>query len=457
MKLLAFTLVVCASGSALAQHFQLIATQTPPGSNPSDWKSVLRYDVAGTFGTATPLTDIPVTDVYDPASPAFRTGSELFVGNRLGNQGPGSVSRFILHPDNTFTKIGEITGNGMSRVHQICFNPVTGELFVANRDDGISRFIFDSSGNAIPHGNHPIGITRGVMIGRDGETMYVTRASNVIDRYRLNANGSITFLSSLTPPGASSLHFMRVRFDGELYAADIWADRVYRYRFDALNNPIYVGSVSSPSPIDVTFSPDGQEMFVSSHFAGGITRYTYNSGSDSWTSFAVLPTISLGGIAVHQEVNLPPGTVAGNIDLQAYGGVVDGRQATLELLHPTSGVTLHTVVVTLDAGGNYSFTTTLRGEFRVAAKASHWLRRVRPDTITLDNDKGVGGVNLSLKNGDVDDDNEVTIGDYAQLSTAFGSEPGDGNWNAEADLNGDDSVDIGDFAILSANFGQVGD
>lgn len=458
MRRLAFSgLIALLAGAVFAQNFQLIATQTPPGSNPWDWKTVLRYDIAGTFGAATPLTDIPVTDVYDPASPAFRTGSELFVGNRHGNQGPGSVSRFILHPDNSFTKTGEITGNGMSRVHQICFNPVSGELFVANRDDGISRFIFDSDGNAIPHGHHPIGVTRGVMIGRDGETMYVTRASDVIQRYHLNADGTLTFLSNINPPGASGLHFMRVRFDGELYAADIYAGRVYRYRFDALNNPVFVGSVHSLSPIDVTFSPDGQEMFVSSHFDGGITRYTYNSGSDSWTYLATLPTISLGGIAVHQEVNLPPGTVAGNINLQAFMGVVAGRQATLELLHPVSGVTLHTAVVNLDAGGNYSFTTSLRGEFRVAAKASHWLRRARPDTITLNNEKGAGGVNLSLKNGDVDDDNEVTIGDYAQLSAAFGSEPGDGNWNAEADLNGDDGVDIGDFAILSANFGQVGD
>ncbi|HRI44512.1 MAG TPA: hypothetical protein PLL78_12180 [Fimbriimonadaceae bacterium] len=458
MRFLALpVLFACAYGTAFSQNFQLIATQTPPGSNPSDWKSVLRFDVASTYGAATPLTDIPAAQVADPASPAFRTGSELFIGNRHGNQGPGSVSRFILHPDQTFTKTGDITGNGLSRVHQICFNPVTGELFAANRDDGISRFIFDSNGNAIPHGHHQIGITRGVMVGRDGETMYVTRATNAIDRYRLNANGTITFLSSMTPPGASSLHFMRIRSDGELYAADVWADRVYRYRFDALNNPVYVGSLASPSAIDVTFSPDAQEMFVSSHFSGGITRYSYDSGSDSWSSFAVLPTISLGGIAIYQVVDLPAGTVAGNIDLQAFFGAVAGRQTTLELLHPVTGVTLHTAVVSLDAGGNYSFTTALRGEFRVAAKASHWLRRARPDTIVLDNDAGAGGVNLSLKNGDVDDDNEVTIGDYAQISSAFGSEPGDGNWNPEADLNGDDGVDIGDFAILSSNFGDVGD
>jgi hypothetical protein len=69
----------------------------------------------------------------------------------------------------------------------------------------------------------------------------------------------------------------------------------------------------------------------------------------------------------------------------------------------------------------------------------------------------VSGVNLSLPNGDIDDDNEISIGDYAQLSAAFESWPGDGNWNDQADLNGDGSIDIGDYAILSAHFGSSGD
>lgn len=64
---------------------------------------------------------------------------------------------------------------------------------------------------------------------------------------------------------------------------------------------------------------------------------------------------------------------------------------------------------------------------------------------------------FSLLNGDCDGDNEVTIGDYAILSSAFGSCEGDPNWDPRADLNCDGCVDIGDFAILSANFGQAGD
>jgi len=95
----------------------------------------------------------------------------------------------------------------------------------------------------------------------------------------------------------------------------------------------------------------------------------------------------------------------------------------------------------------------LEGEYRVCAKASHWLRRCE----IVDFSSSNPSVSFSLLNGDVDGDNEVSIGDYAQLSAAFNSSPGGGNWNAEADLNGDEGVDIGDFAILSQNFGEMGD
>lgn len=441
---------------AMAVDFQLIATQTPPGGG-GTWQSVLRYTIGGTGGSITPLADIPAAQVADPASPAFRTGAELFIGNRHGNSGVGSISRFILHPDGTFTKTGDLTGNGVINVHQICFNPVTGELFAGTVNTGISRFVFDSDGNAIPHGFHAIGSTRGVMVGRDGETLYVTRASSEILRYHLNANGTITPLASMFPPGASNLHFMRVRFDGELYAADINANKVYRYRFDALNNPVYVGSVTSNGAIDVTFSPDGQEMFVSDHLGGGIDRFLYQSGTDTWTYTTTIPTTSLGGIAVHQEVNLPAGTIAGNINLQAYAGTVAGWSVAMEVLDQNTLAVLDSEVVSLDAGGNYTFTTAQRGTFRVAAKASHWLRRQRPDTIVLDTTKGASGVSLSLRNGDIDGDNEVGIGDYALLSFAYNSADGDPNWNADADLDGDGEVSIADYAILSDSYGDVGD
>jgi hypothetical protein len=116
-------------------------------------------------------------------------------------------------------------------------------------------------------------------------------------------------------------------------------------------------------------------------------------------------------------------------------------------------------VVNLDGIGNYSFGTTdlnlPAGTYDITAKASHWLREKIGSVVV--SPTGAVGVNFSLINGDIDGDNHVDIGDYSELSTAFGSQPGDGNWNANADLDGDGEINIGDYAILSAEFGLDGD
>jgi hypothetical protein len=53
--------------------------------------------------------------------------------------------------------------------------------------------------------------------------------------------------------------------------------------------------------------------------------------------------------------------------------------------------------------------------------------------------------------------NEVKLFDFGQLVAAFGSLPGDSNWNANADLDGDEEVTLFDFGILVRNFGVIGD
>ena len=57
--------------------------------------------------------------------------------------------------------------------------------------------------------------------------------------------------------------------------------------------------------------------------------------------------------------------------------------------------------------------------------------------------------------GDINGDGIVDIFDVVEAATAFGSEPGDENWNQAADLNNDDIVDIFDVVLLAQNFGQT--
>jgi parallel beta-helix repeat protein len=60
----------------------------------------------------------------------------------------------------------------------------------------------------------------------------------------------------------------------------------------------------------------------------------------------------------------------------------------------------------------------------------------------------------SLLVGDINLDRIVNISDAILAATAFGSHPGDPNWNSQADLNHDNEVDIFDVIILANNFGK---
>jgi hypothetical protein len=151
----------------------------------------------------------------------------------------------------------------------------------------------------------------------------------------------------------------------------------------------------------------------------------------------------------------PAATISGNLNLEAFEGNASGLNAVFEIRSSLNGQLLDTQFALLGANGAYSFRTTALGPNRyVRAKFWHWLSKSSaPMTITSSNIT----VNLSLKNGDVDTDNEVTIGDYGFISYSFGASIGEPRWNTAADLNGDLTVDIGDYSILSANFGLVGD
>ena len=56
--------------------------------------------------------------------------------------------------------------------------------------------------------------------------------------------------------------------------------------------------------------------------------------------------------------------------------------------------------------------------------------------------------------GDINGDGVVNILDAILLAKAFGSRPGDSNWDPRADLNKDNVVNILDAIILSLNFGK---
>jgi len=181
---------------------------------------------------------------------------------------------------------------------------------------------------------------------------------------------------------------------------------------------------------------------------GGYLQAQIKAGDPNNGGVAVFNNIRWNGVLLQRAYS-----IRGNIELRGYG--VDVTQVPVGVELRQGGVPVSTQTITTDSAGNYAIPNVVPGTYDVAFKASHWLRVVVPNVVVADSD--VTGVDVSLTNGDVDGDNEVTLFDFGALVAAFGSAPGDANWNPDADLDGDEEVTLFDFGILVESFGAIGE
>lgn len=170
-----------------------------------------------------------------------------------------------------------------------------------------------------------------------------------------------------------------------------------------------------------------------------------------------LEVVANGVTSGYYAIKVSPKIVSGTVVLQGLtAGAYVGTNVTVEIRTAGTLTNVDTQTVTLDAAGHFTLGTALvANTYDIAIKGSHWLKQ-KLANVSI-GPTGATGLSWSLKNGDVNGDNAVTLGDFAQLKAAFGSSTGDPTWNANADLNGDGSVTLGDFALLKANFGLSGD
>lgn len=315
----AMMFVAACCGAAMAQPFQLIVTVSPPGSNtnPALWQPTKRIQINGSGGTTLSLADIPKTEVFDPAGVAFRTASDLYIGNRHGNVlGQGSISRFTLSPDGlTTTYTSNFTAPGMVGVHELAYDATRDQLFAATVGNGVFRFGF-SGGQPVFINSFAQGrLARGVAVHPNGNFLYMTAASGRIFTFALTGN-TATELPSLSVPGASNLHFFCIAPDARhLYVGDISSNKVFRFRLGQDGGLLLDQSISSSAAIDLAFSPDYREMYVGDHFNGGIHRFT-TTDQATWTANGVISTPSMGGFGTY----VAPGCIA---DFN-FDGFIDG-------------------------------------------------------------------------------------------------------------------------------------
>lgn len=259
-----------------------------------------------------------------------------------------------------------------------------------------------------------------------------------------------------------SFFFLISARSGQVFMGGAGVNQVYNFTVPARRFGGYFGTNADVPGATATFF-DANGIQIGPPLPVAAPQGTWSWNGWEWPAgmsrVEIRSNNQFQGFIMNDDMEYDPmaaASVTGRVVLQDWIGPVLGRQVTVEIYAAGGIVPLETHTTTLNAFSEYSVNTNLgAGAYDVRVKASHWLRRLRAGVLFTGS--GATGVDVSLFNGDCDGDNEVGIGDYAILSAAFGSSPGDPNWDAEADLNGDDSVDIGDFAIQSGNFNMLGD
>jgi len=98
------------------------------------------------------------------------------------------------------------------------------------------------------------------------------------------------------------------------------------------------------------------------------------------------------------------------------------------------------------------------GTYNVFAKTSTSLsKKIAGNLVESGSTLSMSLGSAALIMGDVTGDDRIDIRDFSALSSAYGTLPGNGQWNAKADLNADGAVNLLDFSILSTNYGLIGD
>ncbi|MBL8047221.1 MAG: S8 family serine peptidase [Chthonomonas sp.] len=171
-------------------------------------------------------------------------------------------------------------------------------------------------------------------------------------------------------------------------------------------------------------------------------RATYTNGANLSTA-RIIPFTTGGTMR----------TVSGTVTLNNWLKTRNQRLGWAEFRNPTTGAVLAQHPLIIDRLGRYTIQTNLAGNLDIAIKTSHWLSKRR----NIGTTSNAVNQNVSLTNGDCNEDNIVDIADYSILATAFDSQPDSPNWDERADLNGDDIVDIADYNLLASAFDLAGE
>lgn len=158
------------------------------------------------------------------------------------------------------------------------------------------------------------------------------------------------------------------------------------------------------------------------------------------------------------EIGVVTGTtLEGQIHLQGRPDPPDDSWITpLTVTFIEGGTVVGTESIVTDDMGRFTINGINPGTYDICVKSPRALSNKRPEVSIVAG--AITPVDFgTLREGDVNNDDVINIVDYGFLADAFGSVPGDDNWDDRCDFNRDGVINIVDFGLQGDNYGQAGD
>ena len=249
---------------------------------------------------------------------------------------------------------------------------------------------------------------------------------------------------------------------------------VYKLTFDALQSKwvlAYILKAGLPTYTSPSTQSRGARGLALGKNGSGQTVIYVTSADTSNGIYAATDTgssatfslvVQAGAFNAFRGLEIVPGesggsrTITGSINLGGdwAGSATNANNITVPFDINDGAATVNASLTFVNGTASYSITVpggVGAGPVKLAAKFTTFLRKVR-GSVAL----GSSGQDFTMVNGNVDGDTEVSILDYIELSTAYGSVEGSGAYGTgTADLDKDGEVSILDYIILSTTYGQA--
>lgn len=209
-------------------------------------------------------------------------------------------------------------------------------------------------------------------------------------------------------------------------------------------------------------------LFVNATTNATSANFSLLSGSPAINAVqnGFFPSVDLYGIsrpqgaradigAVEVATLVTSGTLNGTVALQGRNAGSPPMSVVLsvEMIQNSTVVSTHTPTTT--TGGAFTISSIPFGNYNVRVKHSQYL--AVSSNAAFSAASAVATVNFgTLRAGDVNNDNRVTLADFSLLAGSINRSTGQSGFNALADLNGDGAVSLVDFSLLAGNFNQTG-